>query len=156
MPEMVTKYMLQKQLAHVSRETRNGISGISSNTSSSEADEIAPWFVLEKKINKVQGDEFIATDGTRGKLYYPFPCLKWRCLGVTGSNGIITLEQELTGLFVSDGKKSYCLGVWGDTKEFEVLLQVGNNEIRLNNLFLNVKADMYVANGLEAELGGGQ
>lgn len=154
MPELVTNHMLRKQLAKMSRETRNGVTGISTNTASSEADELAPLFMTEKKINRLQGDEFIATDNTRGKLYYPLPGVKWKCRGAVGPNGVVTLEQELTGLFVSDGSKSYLLGVWGDTKEFEVLLKIGDNEIRLNDLFVNMKSNMFVVNGLEAELGG--
>lgn len=152
MSELVTNHMLRKQLAVMSRETRNGVTGISTSTGNNNQEEV-PLFLEEKQINRVQLDEFIAVDGTRAKLFLPMPCIKWRCTSQGTTTSMIQLEKELTGLFISDGKTAYLLGVWGDTHEFEVLLQSGENEIRLNNLFLNVKANLYVANGLETELG---
>ena len=149
---VVTNHELRKKLAEVQRESRLGIRGITSGSGAIEQDNGAPLFVEEKRINRVQGDEMIAVDGTRGKLFLPMPCLKWRCLGVAAQNGLIVLEKELTGLFLSDGSVSYCLGVFGDTDEFEVLLKVGENEIRINNLFVNLNTKMLVKNGLEEEI----
>ena len=55
----------------------------------------------------------------------------------------------LKGLFINDGDTSYCIGVNGATDEFEIRMQVGNNEIRLNNTFLNITAPHITKNGLE-------
>ena len=148
--------MLRKKLSEVQLESSLGVSGISTSSNNmnttEQGDELVPVSITEKEIDRVQGDEFIAKDNTRGKLYFPIPCLQWRCLGVVNSSGMITLEKPIRGLFLSDGGKSYLLGVTGETDEFEILLKVGENEIRLNNLFLNMKADLFVANGLEKEL----
>jgi hypothetical protein len=47
--------------------------------------------------------------------------------------------------------ESYCLGVSGDTSEFELVLKVGSNEIRINDLFINLDTKLLVKNGLEQE-----
>ena len=81
-----------------------------------------------------------------------------RCLVSVGGvlvlwvvRGIIALEKPLTGLILSDGSSSYCLGVLGDTSEFELLFKVGENEIRINDLFINLNTQLLVKNGLEQE-----
>jgi hypothetical protein len=61
------------------------------------------------------------------------------------------LEKPLLGLILSDGVESYCLGVSGDTSEFELVLKVGSNEIRINDLFINLNTQLLVKNGLEQE-----
>lgn len=152
MPELVTNHMLRKQLARMSRETRNGVVGISSNTST-DGDTPVPVTLTEKTIDRVQLDEFIAEDGTRGKLYNPIPGVYWSCTTTPSPNGLTHLNNKLKGLFLSDGSNTYLLGVSGDTSEFEILIKSGENEIRLNEFFLSLKAGMYVANGVEAELG---
>ena len=153
---LVTNHMLRKKLSEVQMESSLGVTGISTtgNTTNTteQGDELVPVSLTEKEIDRVQGEEFIAKDNTRAKLYFPIPCLQWRCLGAISNNGLITLEKPIKGLFISDGGQSYLLGVTGETDEFEILLKVGENEIRLNNLFLNMKADLFVANGLEKEL----
>lgn len=146
---VVTNHELRKKLAEVQIQSNNGIRGITTGSGEIQQNGSTNNTFTEKRINRVQGEDMIATDGTRGKLFMPIPGLKWKCCGVAAQNGLVVLEQELNGLFVTQGDKSYCLGVWGDTSEFEVLLQVGSNEIRVSDLFVNMSANMFVKNGLE-------
>ena len=150
---VVTNHELRKKLAEVQLESRIGIRGITTGSGQIQGGDVNPDVSFtEKRINRVQGEDMIAVDGTRGKLFMPMPGLKWKCRGVASQDGLIWLEKELTGLFVTSGNTSYCIGVWGDTNEFEVLLQVGSNEIRVNDLFVNLNTSMLVKNGLEERI----
>lgn len=149
---LITNYMLQKKLAEVNVESRIGAVALQNKSNTSASQEVGSWNIVEKKITQVQGDKMIAEDGTKAKLYNPMPGLKWYSRGVTGNQGLIALEKPLTGLFLTDGETSYCLGVTGDTSEFEVVIQIGNTEIRVSDLYLSMKSQLTVKNGLEAEL----
>lgn len=150
---LITNYMLQKKLAEVNVESRIGAVALqnSQNTTTGNQ-EVGMWNIVEKQITQVQGDKMITQDGIKAKLYNPMPGMKWYCRGVTGSQGLIALEKPLTGLFLTDGETSYCLGVNGDTDEFEVVIQVGKTEIRVSDLYLSMQSQLTVKNGLEAEL----
>lgn len=150
---LITNYMLQKKLAEVNVESRIGAVALqnSQNTTTGNQ-EVGMWNIVEKQITQVQGDKMITQDGIKAKLYNPMPGMKWYCRGVTGSQGLIALEKPLTGLFITDGETSYCLGVNGDTDEFEVVIQVGKTEIRVSDLYLSMQSQLTVKNGLEAEL----
>lgn len=150
---LITNYMLQKKLAEVNVESRIGAVTLqnSQNTTTGNQ-EVGMWNIVEKQITQVQGDKMITQDGIKAKLYNPMPGMKWYCRGVTGSQGLIALEKPLTGLFLTDGETSYCLGVNGDTDEFEVVIQVGKTEIRVSDLYLSMQSSLTVKNGLEAEL----
>ena len=151
---LITPYMLQKKLAEVNVESRIGAVALQnkSNTNLGNQEVAGGWNLVEKQITQVQGDKMVTKDGIKAKLYNPMPGMKWYCRGVTGSQGFIALEKPLTGLFLTDGETSYCLGVNGDTDEFEVVIQVGKTEIRVSDLYLSMKSSLTVKNGLEAEL----
>lgn len=148
---LITNHMLRKKLAEVNVESRIGAVALQTGKTGTAQDN-GLLTLIEKKITKVQGDKMITDDGIKAKLYFPIPGVKWVCRGVTGSAGVVSLEKPLTGLFIGDGETWYCLGVDGDTKEFEVLLKVGDTEIRISDLFINFKAKLCVKNGVEAKL----
>ena len=145
----VTNHMLRQKIAEINRKTRYISTGSGGASTSSALREEGTVLLSEKKIVAVQGDYMISEDGVKSKLYNPMPCLHWKCLVSPDSNGKMVLSKQLTGLFVTDGADSYCLGVSGSSDEFEVRFQVGTNEVRLNNTFLNLNASHIVKNGLE-------
>ena len=147
--------MLRKKLGEVQQQSQIGIRGIASptTTTTTDTEETSNLTITEKQITTVQNEYMVCKDGTKAKLYSPIPGIKWRCTSPVGSQGIIALEKPVTGLIISDGSTSYCLGVTGETSEFEVLLRVGKNEIRINDLFVNVNTKLLVKNGLEEETG---
>ena len=147
--------MLQEKLAEVNRESRNYPTTISRTTRSVNNNPVGNQTIqteitlVEKTITQVQNDTMIAVDGTKAKLFNPIPGLKWKCTGVASSDGTFTLEQPLTGLFLTVGNNSYCLGVNGDTKEFEVSIDVDEQEITLNQNYINISYDRLVEQGVE-------
>lgn len=149
---IVTNHMLRKKLGEVQQQSQIGIRGISTPTSATgNGGDTIEYTLTEKQITTVQNEFMVCKDGTKAKLFSPLPGLKWRCTSPVGGQGIIALEKPLTGLILSDGSVSYCLGVSGDTSEFELLLRVGSNEIRINDLFINLNTKLLVKNGLEQE-----
>ena len=149
---IVTNHMLRKKLGEVQQQSQIGVRGISSpSTTTQETEETVNLTVTEKQITTVQGEYMVCKDGTKAKLYSPLPGISWRGTSPVGGQGIIALEKPLTGLILSDGSSSYCLGVLGDTNEFELLFKVGANEIRINDLFINLNTQLLVKNGLEQE-----
>jgi hypothetical protein len=149
---IVTNHELRKKFEEVQQQSQIGIRGISTPTNTGlDANNENTITITEKQINTVQNEYMVCADGTKAKLYSPLPGLKWRCTSPVGSQGIIALEKPLTGLILSDGVESYCLGVSGDTSEFELVLKVGSNEIRINDLFINLDTKLLVKNGLEQE-----
>lgn len=149
---IVTNHMLRKKLGEVQQQSQIGVRGISSpSPSTQETEETVNLTVTEKQVTTVQGEYMVCKDGTKAKLYSPLPGISWRCTSPVGGHGIIALEKPLTGLILSDGSTSYCLGVLGDTSEFELLFKVGANEIRINDLFINLNTQLLVKNGLEQE-----
>ena len=155
MPNHVTRTMLQEKLAEVNRESRTYPTTINRTTRSTNNNSVGNQTVqteitlVEKTIEKVQGDTMIAVDGTKAKLFNPIPGMKWKCTGVASSDGTFVLEQQLTGLFLTVGNTSYCLGVNGDTKEFEVQINVDEQEITLNQNFINLSYERLVEQGVE-------
>ena len=151
----MTRTMLQEKLAEVNRESRTYPTTINRTTRSTNNNSVGNQTVqteitlVEKTIEKVQGDTMIAVDGTKAKLFNPIPGMKWKCTGVASSDGTFTLEQQLTGLFLTIGNTSYCLGVNGDTKEFEVQINVDEQEITLNQNFINLSYERLVEQGVE-------
>ena len=149
---IVTNHMLRKKLGEVQQQTQIGVRGISSpSNTTKETEETVNLTITEKQVTTVQGEYMVCKDGTKAKLYSPLPGISWRCTSPVGGQGIIALEKPLTGLILSDGSSSYCLGVLGDTSEFELLFKVGANEIRINDLFINLNTKLLVKNGLEQE-----
>ncbi len=149
----VTTDRLRKKFAEVTQEliefptTNNGATTSSTtNTTSNTGTELTI-----EQITKVQGDYLITSKGTKAKLFSPMPCLYWKCTGATGKDGIISLKKPLDGLFIHNGTDSYCLGVTGSSDEFEVRFHVGSNEVRVNNMWLNIAANHIIKNGLEIE-----
>lgn len=142
---VITNYSLQKKLSEVNRHVNRITSGTSSSTGTSDEGTI----FMEKTITKVKDNKLICEDGTEAVLYSPLPGLFWKCLGTTNNDGVIILQKKLTGLFLGDGVDTYCLGVNGDTDEFELRMVSGKSEIRFNSTFLNIVTEHLVKNGLE-------
>lgn len=144
---IVTNHMLKKKFAEVNREVRV----ITTNANPQQVlEETGTVLIYTQKITKVQGDYVITEKNIKAKLYNPIPCIHWKCLVTPDKNGIMTLKKSIEGLFIDDGTHQYCLGLTGVTDEFEIRLQVGTNEIRLNDLFLNVNVPHLILNGTEA------
>jgi len=153
---IVTNHMLRKKLGEVQQQSVVGIRGISTPTNTAtvtggDNNDTTGFILTEKQITTVQNEYMVCNDGTKAKLLSPLPGISWRCTSPVGSQGLIALEKPLTGLILSDGSTSYCLGVTGDTSEFELVLKVGSNEIRINDLFINLNTKLLVKNGLEQE-----
>ena len=152
---IVTNHMLRKKLGEVQQQSQVGVRGISTPSTTSTAggdnNDASSFILTEKQVVTVQGEYMICKDGTKAKLLSPLPGISWRCTSPVGSQGIIALEKPFTGLIISDGSVSYCLGVSGDTSEFELLFKIGDNEIRINDLFINLNTNLFVKNGLEQE-----
>ena len=152
---MVSRYELKKKLQEVQKLNNTvpvglGGSNINNNiTETTTSEDSNTLTIQEKKIVKVKTTTMICSDGTQAELYNPLPGTFWKCLGTPDTNGIITLKNQLTGLILTDGNKSYCIGVKGNTNEFELRCVIGKNEVRLNKTFLNIVASSLVKNGLE-------
>ena len=142
--------MLRKKLGEVQQQTQVGLRGISTNTGTGTGGDTDTGSVLsERKITGVQNDMMICEGNIKAKLFSPLPGLKWKCNGVTGSQGVIMLEKPLTGLILTVDGDSYCLGVSGETSEFEIIIQVGKNELRLNDLYVSLQTGLLIKNGAE-------
>lgn len=147
MSRTITNHMLRKKIGYVNKQARNSTSSTVNSTSG--GDEKIGTSLETHRIVRIRGDTMITEEGIESVLYSPMPCLFWKCLAPTDNKGVCILSKPLDGLFVNDGDHVYCLGVSGASDEFEVRMQVGTNEVRLNNSFLNLNAGHLVVNGLE-------
>lgn len=145
---VVTNHMLRKKMAQVNQAVRT-YNPIMNNTQSSIPDEETGIQISTEKITAIQSDTVITDKGSKAKLFNPIPCLHWKCMNTPDASGVMQLRNSLEGLFIDDGVNKYCIGVSGTSEEFEIRLQVGTNEVRLNNLFLNISTSHFVLNGLE-------
>lgn len=146
----VTNYMILQKLAEVNKKTRS-LPTSSSSQKVNFLDEEGTVSLFVEKIVKVNGDTVISEKNKKARLYNPMPCLFWKCTVTPDTNGVATLSKPLEALFIDDGSNVYCLGVMGSSDEFEVRFHVGDNEIRLNKNFLNIKAKTITQNGLEVK-----
>lgn len=148
----ITKRDLKKKLAEVNKLSNSipvstGSSTGNSNTiNETETDKL---ILTTKTITKINGTKCITSDGTSAELFNPLPGVFWKCMGNPDTKGNITLQKKLTGLFIISESNSYCLGVQGDTDEFELRIVLGKNELRINKTFLNIISEHIVKNGLE-------
>ena len=146
----VTNHMLRKKFAETVEQSRQYMKVQHSKDGTVSLDDRINTVLSVEDVVRVQGDYVITSSGTKAQLFSPMPCLYWKCTGSNvDGNGVVTLKNKLKGLFVSDGSNTYCLGVNGYSDEFELLMQVGTNEVRLGNLFLNLTAPHVVVNGVE-------
>lgn len=144
----VTNYMLLQKIAEVNKKSR---SLPKQQQSVSVLDEEGTVSLFTQKIVKVMGDIVITDKNQKARLFNPMPCLHWKCTATPDSNGVATLSKALDGLFIDDGANIYCLGVTGSSDEFEVRFHVGDNEVRINNKYLNLKAKTITQNGMEVK-----
>lgn len=154
MTKQVTNHMLRQKLSEVNTHARIGTPSISGTLAlAPQTDTItadAKVNIRELEITKMKDKTMIATDGTQGELFYPMPAMTYECKGVIGANGIFTLDKPLKGLFITTSDdKTYCLGVNGDTDEFEVKIKCGDNVIQVNKNFININYNTFVENGVE-------
>lgn len=145
----VTNEMLRRQFAKTVEVSRQYMITQNKENSTPLLDTKISTSLSVANIVKVKGSTVYTNDGLTAELFNPMPCLFWKCTGTPDKNGVITLQKPLRGLFIHDGDDVYCLGVTGASDEFEVRFHVGENEVRLNDLFLNMKAKSIVINGLE-------
>lgn len=104
-----------------------------------------------KRITKVQSSTVICEDGTKAYLLSPIPGLHWKCMARADEKGLCTLAKTINGLILITEGDNYCLGISGATDEFEIRMHIGQNEVRINNEFLNLAAQHVVLNGLEVK-----
>jgi len=145
----ITNEMLRKQFAKTVEVSRQYTITQNRNTSTQVLDDRITTTVDVANIVKIQGNTVITEQGTKAELFNPMPCLFWKCMGTPDKNGVITLKNKLRGLFIKDNENTYCLGIDGASDEFEVRFQVGTNEIRINNSFININTQHLVINGVE-------
>lgn len=146
---VVTNHSILKKLGEVNTHIQNNIKVTNSGGYSANEEDKVTFF--EQEITKVINNTVITSDNVKAKLYNPLPCFFWKCIGVANNDGVIILEKPIRGLFLSDGEDTVCLGVDGDTNEFELRIVVGENEIRVNETFLNIVTKHLIINGLEAD-----
>lgn len=156
MTKLITNHMLRQKLSEVNTQARIGtptISGtlaVAPQTDTIQAKETVN--IRELEITKMKDKTMIASDGTQGELFYPMPAMTYECKGVIGANGIFTLDKPLKGLFITTSDdKTYCLGVNGDTDEFEVKIKCGKNVIQVNKNFISINYNLFVENGVERQ-----
>lgn len=145
----VTNHMILQKIAEVNKKSRSIPTGTGQKVN--VLDEEGTIAVFTQKIVKVEGENVITDKNQKARLFSPVPCLHWKCTVSPDSNGVATLTKSLDGLFLNDGTNIYCIGVSGSSEEFEVRFHVGENEVRLNNNFLNLKAKTITKNGLEVK-----
>ena len=145
----ITDEMLRKQFAKTVEVSRQYNLVQNKNTGNTSLDDKISTTLSIQNIIKIQGTLVITEQGIKAELFNPMPCLFWKCTGTPDKNGVITLRNPLRGLFITDNENTYCLGITGSSNEFEVRFQVGSNEVRLNDLFLNIITPHFVVNGLE-------
>ena len=106
---LVTTHMLRQMLAEVNEDVSHSlpVQGRTGITTSNGND----VFLSTETITKVDGDTMITREGTKAKLYSPMPCLYWKCVSTPDKDGVITLRQPITGVFLNDGENAICLGV---------------------------------------------
>ena len=151
MARNITPYMLKKQLHIVNQESQiiRGISTSTANNAVNNAEDKHGVDLVQKKVTQVQGDTLIAEDGSKAHLLSPIPGMAWTCLGVASNTGLVTLEKPFQAYFLTDGVDTVCLGVTGLTDEFELSFKAGDNEVRVNKEFVNIKTKHLIKNGVE-------
>ena len=145
MTKTVTDYMLREALNKVVNRANLRADGATPATDNNIRT------MQEKLITKVCNTTMICDDGTEAELVSPIPCLYWKCTAKPDSNGIATLSTPIGALIVTSDEINYCIGIIGKSNEFEVRIQVGSNEIRMNNNYVNITANHFVLNGLEVD-----
>lgn len=141
--------MLMKKIAQVNRHAQTRKVATTSSTSQYVApDEQGAVTLSVQKIVAVETDMLIREDGKKAQLF-SMPGYYWKCTADIDAKGVSQLTEPITGLFIEDSNHCYCLGVTGATSEFEVRMHIGSNEVRLNNLFLNLNATHIAKNGVE-------
>lgn len=144
MTKNVTNYMLRQALGNVVRHAQH------SNTTSINTDsENSLHSLMEKVVVKVCNNTLICEDGTEAQLVSPIPGLFWKCTTKADENGIITLKKPIGALIITSDEINYCLGIIGQSNEFEVQIKLGKNNIRVNNMFVNISGNHVVCNGVE-------
>lgn len=128
-----------------------GISTNTSTTSQTNTTQENKLSLVTKNITQVLGDILVADDGSKAKLLSPIPGMSYTCLGVANNQGVITLEKPFQAVFITDGVDTVCLGVSGVTDEFELVYTAGENEIRINKEFVNIKSKHLIKNGVEVK-----
>ena len=145
MVKNVTDYMLRNAFNMIATNANRTMITSGVNVS----DENVIRSIQEKVVTKVVGSTLICKDGTEAELVSPMPCMYWKCLTTADKNGVATLSNPIGALIVTSDEINYCLGLIGTSDEFEIRLQVGDNEIRMNKTFINITGNHLVINGLE-------
>lgn len=153
MARNITPFMLRKQINIMQQQSQNlrGISTNTSTTSNTNTTQENKLSLVTKNVTQVLGDILIADDGSKAKLLSPIPGMSYTCLGVANTQGVITLEKPFQAVFITDGVDTVCLGVSGVTDEFELVYTAGENEIRINKEFVNIKSKHLIKNGVEVK-----
>jgi hypothetical protein len=105
--------------------------------------------LMEKVVTKVSGNTLICEDGTEATLVSPLPCLFWRCINTPDDKGVATLRKPVGALIITSNEINYCLGIIGESSEFEVFIRVGRSHLKVNSHFISLMSKHLVLNGIE-------
>lgn len=146
MTKVVTDHMIREALSKVVHNANRAPTGATPETQN------LIRTMEEKLVTKVCNTTMICSDGTEAELVSPMPCLYWKCMTTPDANGIATLQNPVGALIVTSDDINYCLGIIGKSNEFEIRMKVGDNEVRVNNNFINIATNHLVINGLETKI----
>ena len=147
---VITNNDLRQKLAEVQQLSRY-TNKTTQTTKEAALKEEGTVFLTVEKVIKIKGNRIITDRNTTATLYNSTPGLYWKATGTPDKNGYITLKKPFNALIIADGTNNYVLGVDGATNEIEIRFHVGDNEIRLNNDFININGKHIIVNGLEVQ-----
>ena len=145
----LTDHMLREALEGVSKTLANGSVVYGGATEQSDSEKQVTLAMEEKAVIRADTKYLYSGDGTKIRLVSPFPSMYWKCTAQPDKNGLMTLQLPVSVLVLRLGDTCVCLGFTGATDEFELWCRVGDNEIRINTNFLQLKAEHLVQNGKE-------
>ena len=145
----LTDHMLREALEGVSKTLNNGSVVYGASASSGNTENQVVLSIDEKTVIKADTKYLYSGDGSKIRLVSPIPSVYWKCTAQPDKNGVMTLQLPVSVLALTLGETSVCLGFTGATDEFELWCRVGENEIRINTNFLQLKSEHLVRNGVE-------
>lgn len=158
MTKTVTPARLRSKLQRITDNSytgSGGLTGVRINTNQ-ETEEITDKQkqgintpVTVKKFQKIHHNTLILDDGSHATILQPIPCLKWKALAQPDSKGTMTLKRKLEATILTVGNEQICLGIRGQTDELEMILDMGDSEIRVNDNYVNIKTKHLIVNGKE-------
>lgn len=147
----LTDHMLREALEGVSKTIASGSVVYGGSVTPSEAENQVVLSIDEKTIIKADTEYLYDGAGAKVRLISMLPSFHWKCTAQPDSKGMMTLQMPVKILALTLDKTSICLGFLESTDEFELWCRVGENEIRINTNFLQLKSEHLVRNGVEVK-----